>query len=116
MFTIDLDDPDFGFNGTRDDWIKGVHYGVMSGHCQVKYFLDYWGCKKPTFINERSLAENTEDNKNFKCNSLLEDAQSCVTMNPWSKILRNNKELAEEILIGQLTQLADDYEIGENLE
>ncbi len=99
MELIDLDECS-RFNGTREDWISNTCEAVMNKEQAIMHD----GGKNT--ISFYSAIDDLQERKHFTflLRGLLGHGDDCF--------IYKMKELAEEILIGQLTQLADDYEIG----
>ena len=99
MELIDLDECS-RFNGTREDWINNTCEAVMNKEQAIMYD------NGKNTISFHSFVDDLQEHKYFT--SLLKGLLGTGD----NFFHFRMKELAEEILIRQLTQLADDYEIG----
>jgi len=102
MELIDLDECS-RFNGLREDWINNTCEAVMNKEQSIMY-----DSGKNT-ISFYSVVRDVQNHDIFE--SII---KGLLHVNLTTQLfqVQTLKHLAEEILIGQLTQLADNYEIG----
>ncbi len=88
------------FNGNREDWISNTCDAVMNKEQSIMYNYG------KTIISFYSVMDDLQEHKSFThlLSGLLGTGDNCFQ--------HRMRALAEGVLIGQLTQLADDYDIG----